>query len=373
MQTGLPGLIVAYDWVARRVRVAAGQPGRGPAPSLPVRPRDRRSHADRPSRGAGLGRACAAGRRGLAPLGQRRERAAHLFTTGASQVLRPEGAVAPAGRPYVSFRFDNPHGQSVHGFYATPEGDGPFPVLVRPHGGPTRPHEDRWSPEAQAYVDAGFAVAMINYRGSTGYGAEWRDALTGDIGGPELEDLNAGLAWPGGARHRGPGARRGRRLVVGRLPHADGAGQAPGPLALRHRGHPGRGLRAVATTTCHRTCRRTIARCSAEAPDEAPALMLYCNPINFADDVRVPVLFIIGENDSRCPYRQAMAYVDKLAGARPPARGLPVRHGARLVRHGGGRAPGGDDPGVPGEARPRYRGPDQLVPRRVRGVGGGRC
>ena len=68
----------------------------------------------------------------------------------------------------MSFRFDNPHGQSVHGFYVTPEGDGPFPVFVRPHGGPTWLDEDRWSPEVQAYVDAGFAVAMINFRGSTG-------------------------------------------------------------------------------------------------------------------------------------------------------------------------------------------------------------
>jgi dipeptidyl aminopeptidase/acylaminoacyl peptidase len=36
------------------------------------------------------------------------------------------------------------------------------------------------------------------------------------------------------------------------------------------------------------------------------------NPINFADDVRAPVLFVIGRNDSRCPYRQAMRYVEKL-------------------------------------------------------------
>ncbi len=36
------------------------------------------------------------------------------------------------------------------------------------------------------------------------------------------------------------------------------------------------------------------------------------NPINFADRVTVPVLFIIGESDSRCPMRQAMAYVDRL-------------------------------------------------------------
>ena len=53
-------------------------------------------------------------------------------------------------------------------------------------------------------------------------------------------------------------------------------------------------------------------------PDEVPALMLDRNPINFADNVRVPVLFLIGENDSRCPYRQAMAYVDKLAARDHP-------------------------------------------------------
>jgi dipeptidyl aminopeptidase/acylaminoacyl peptidase len=42
------------------------------------------------------------------------------------------------------------------------------------------------------------------------------------------------------------------------------------------------------------------------------------NAINFADAVQAPVLFLIGENDSRCPLRQAMAYVEKLE-----ARGHP--------------------------------------------------
>ncbi len=48
------------------------------------------------------------------------------------------------------------------------------------------------------------------------------------------------------------------------------------------------------------------------APDDVPELMRDRSPIYFADQVRAPVMFIIGENDSRCPYRQAMAYVDKL-------------------------------------------------------------
>jgi len=53
-------------------------------------------------------------------------------------------------------------------------------------------------------------------------------------------------------------------------------------------------------------------------PRQVPELMADRSPINFADQVKAPVLFLIGENDSRCPYGQAMAYVEKLA-----ARGHP--------------------------------------------------
>jgi dipeptidyl aminopeptidase/acylaminoacyl peptidase len=48
-------------------------------------------------------------------------------------------------------------------------------------------------------------------------------------------------------------------------------------------------------------------------PADVPDLMRDRNPINFADNVRAPVLFLIGRNDSRCPFDQAMRYVDKLA------------------------------------------------------------
>ena len=61
---------------------------------------------------------------------------------------------------------------------------GPFPVVMLVHGGPSWLDLDRWQPEIQALADAGFAVGMVNYRGSTGYGREWRDTLIGNIGGP---------------------------------------------------------------------------------------------------------------------------------------------------------------------------------------------
>ncbi len=116
-----------------------------------------------------------------------------LDSAGAD-VIRSQGDPAPAGRPFHPWHFDNGEGDRVHGFYVTPEGDGSFPVMMFVHGGPTGQDTDRWDPEVLAYVDMGFAVGMVNYRGSTGYGRAWRDRLVGDIGGPELVDVNAGLA-----------------------------------------------------------------------------------------------------------------------------------------------------------------------------------
>lgn len=240
-----------------------------------------------------------------------------LLSESGAEVLRPQGEPAPAGRSYTSFRFRNEHGQSVHGFYVTPPGAGPWPVLVRPHGGPTWLDEDRFSPEVQSYVDAGLAVAMINYRGSTGYGAEWRDALVGDIGGPELEDLNAGLRHLVEAGIADPeqaavgGWSWGGYLTLmelGKHPELWRCGVAGVPVGDYAMGYDdlSPNLQAYDRALLGGT------------PADVPELMRDRSPIEFADRVQAPVLFLIGEADSRCPLRQALAYVEKLA-----ARGHP--------------------------------------------------
>ena len=43
-------------------------------------------------------------------------------------------------------------------------------MIMDVHGGPTWAYADDFRPSVQAWVDHGFAVAMVNYRGSTGYG-----------------------------------------------------------------------------------------------------------------------------------------------------------------------------------------------------------
>ena len=233
--------------------------------------------------------------------------------------LVPPARWAPETRPYESWHFENPHGQRVHGFYVTPaDSGGPFPVMMFVHGGPTWLDLDRWQPEAQAYVDAGFAVGMVNYRGSIGYGREWRDVLIGDIGGPELEDVNAGLAdlvargiadperavvaghsWGGYVT----------LLELGKHPEIWACGVAGVPVADYEDGYEELSPLLQAYDK---------ALLDGKEPKDLPELMRDRNPINFADEVRAPVLILIGRNDSRCPYRQAMNYVEKLA-----ARGHP--------------------------------------------------
>ena len=66
----------------------------------------------------------------------------------------------------------------------------PYPTILIIHGGPEAHDRDAFSPAVQAWVDHGFAVAMVNYRGSTGYGKAWRDALEGNPGLTELQELN---------------------------------------------------------------------------------------------------------------------------------------------------------------------------------------
>ena len=107
-------------------------------------------------------------------------------------VLEPAAPPAPAGRTFESWAFSNPPGQRVHGFLVRPFGAPPYPTVMLVHGGPTWLDLDRWAPDVQAYADAGFLVAMVNYRGSIGYGRQWRDTLIGNIGFPETEDVLAG-------------------------------------------------------------------------------------------------------------------------------------------------------------------------------------
>ncbi|MEI4272693.1 prolyl oligopeptidase family serine peptidase [Klenkia sp. LSe6-5] len=71
-----------------------------------------------------------------------------------------------------------------------PEGDLP-PVVVVVHGGPTAAASPVLSTAVQYWTSRGFAVADVDYRGSTGYGRAFRDALQGRWGVADLDDVVA--------------------------------------------------------------------------------------------------------------------------------------------------------------------------------------
>ena len=78
--------------------------------------------------------------------------------------------------PVEDLWVDGPAGP-VHAL-ARPDADsGPAATVVSLHGGPHAADEDRFSAVRALWVDAGFAVVEVNYRGSTGYGSGWRDAI----------------------------------------------------------------------------------------------------------------------------------------------------------------------------------------------------
>lgn len=97
------------------------------------------------------------------------------------------------------FTFAGWNGETVHGYLVRPVGFDPakrYPVAFLVHGGPQGSFDNdfhyRWNP--QVYAGAGYAAVMIDFHGSTGYGQEFTDSITGDWGGKPLEDLRKGLA-----------------------------------------------------------------------------------------------------------------------------------------------------------------------------------
>jgi dipeptidyl aminopeptidase/acylaminoacyl peptidase len=81
----------------------------------------------------------------------------------------------------------------VHGWLVLPEGDGPHPVLLLVHGGPFAPYEWSLFDEAQVYASAGYAVLLVNPRGSASYGQEHGRTIVGALGTVDAKDLLAML------------------------------------------------------------------------------------------------------------------------------------------------------------------------------------
>ncbi len=231
-------------------------------------------------------------------------------------VLSAAGDPAPRSVPVEDVWVDGPGGP-VHALLRRPRGEdgeplpGPLPLVVDIHGGPTAHDTDCFRAYPAAWVDHGFSVVQVNYRGSTGYGSVWRDALEARVGHVELEDVVAvrdhlvatGLADPD--RVVLEGASWGGYLVL------LGLGTYPDRWALGLSGVPV-GDYVAAYEDEMEGLKAFDRSLFGGSPDEVPEKYQDSNPMTYVTSVRVPVLVLAGANDPRCPIRQVQNYLDAL-------------------------------------------------------------
>ena len=90
------------------------------------------------------------------------------------------------------FRWRSGDGVEIQGWLHRPKGAARG-AIIAVHGGPTAHSEDAFDPEVQYFVAAGFAVLLPNYRGSTGFGLPFQEAIKQDgWGGREQDDIAHG-------------------------------------------------------------------------------------------------------------------------------------------------------------------------------------
>jgi dipeptidyl aminopeptidase/acylaminoacyl peptidase len=253
-------------------------------------------------------------------------------------LLAPQGEPAPGSQPLADHLVPIPHGPNppgtVHALVARPPNApaGSLPTVFLLHGGPHAADEDRFSAHRALWLDAGFAVVHVNYRGSTGYGSAWRDAIEGRPGLSELEDIAAvhdwavssGFADPAGCVVEGwSWGGYLALLALGIQPHRWAAGVAGVPVADY-----------IAAYADEMEPLRAFDRALfGGAPAELPEVYRTSSPISYATEVQAPVLVLAGENDPRCPIRQIDNYLARLAELGKPYRcyRYDAGHGSLVV------------------------------------------
>ncbi|WP_298614048.1 S9 family peptidase, partial [uncultured Thermosynechococcus sp.] len=123
---------------------------------------------------------------------------------GTPTPLQPIAAPLPPAwisQPEV-IEFPTSDGATAYGFFYPPQnpqvqspvGSRP-PLIVRCHGGPTAASGTGFDLRTQFWTSRGFAVLDVNYRGSTGYGRAYRNALRGQWGVMDVADCAAGAQY----------------------------------------------------------------------------------------------------------------------------------------------------------------------------------
>lgn len=211
---------------------------------------------------------------------------------------------------YEQFQFKGWNNETVHGYVVKPynyqEGKS-YPVAFLIHGGPQGSFGNgwsyRWNP--QTYAGQGYAVVMIDFHGSTGYGQAFTDAISQHWGDRPLEDLQKGWAaaqkqYPflNGDKACALGASYGGFMVN----WIAGNWNEPWKCLVNHDGVFDQRMMGYATEELWFTEWE-----QGGTPYVKAANYEKFNPVNHVADWKKPILIVHGQLDYRIPVEQGLA------------------------------------------------------------------
>ena len=205
-------------------------------------------------------------------------------------------------------RFPTTGNMQAHGFYYAPKNPDIEatnelpPLLVMSHGGPTGATSAGLNLKIQYWTSRGFAVLDVNYRGSTGFGRAYREALKGRWGIVDVDDVVAGaeylvqqgLADPARLAIRGSSA--GGYTTLAALTFRDTFTVGASYYGIGE-------LESLARDT-HKFEARYLDSLVGRYPQER-ALYRERSPLRHAERLSCPVIFMQGEEDKVVPPAQA--------------------------------------------------------------------
>ena len=188
------------------------------------------------------------------------------------------------------------------------------PLLITTHGGPTSSASPGLNWNVQYYTSRGWAVADVDYGGSTGYGRDYRTRLNGRWGQLDIADcvacvrhlVAAGRVDPARVAIRGGSAGGYTTLAALAFTDVFRAGAS----------HYGVGDLVALDRDTHKFESRYLGT----LVGDADALRAR-SPVNHVDRLNCPVIFFQGTEDRIVPPNQAEAMRDVLVG-----KGIPVAY-----------------------------------------------
>ncbi|BFZ08835.1 hypothetical protein BsWGS_11875 [Bradybaena similaris] len=202
--------------------------------------------------------------------------------------------------------------------------DGLPPLIVFPHGGPNVSFDTSFDTTSAFFTRCGFAVLKVNYRGSTGFGQSSILSLTGTIGTQDVRDVESAMV-----EVLAKGVADGNRLLVFGGSHGGFLlthliGQYPDTFKAAVTRNPVVNLVSMFSITDIHDW--VFAQSglpfdyTSLADDKHLNDLWRRSPLSYVDQVKTPVLLLLGNEDLRVPNSQGLEYLHALKARKVPAR-----------------------------------------------------